>query len=128
MFLSIRAPKKSIRFTRRTADFNRETPVSVGGKPLNESSLCSAFGTESREKRLLTVSHLDSTMRGKDYMAKKNTAAQTLGRKGGQATAQKRTKEERAAFSRNAANARWSGSTLEERQRATAPARKARKK
>ena len=40
-------------------------------------------------------------------MAKKDRAAVALGRKGGKATAAKRTEEERIAAARKAAAARW---------------------
>jgi hypothetical protein len=40
-------------------------------------------------------------------MAKKNPAAVQLGRKGGKATAKKRTKEERKQHAQMAARARW---------------------
>lgn len=36
-----------------------------------------------------------------------NKAAQALGRRGGQATAKKRTKKERSASAKKAAQARW---------------------
>jgi hypothetical protein len=42
------------------------------------------------------------------HMAKKNPAAVQLGRKGGKAAAKNRTKEEREAQARKAAQARWS--------------------
>jgi hypothetical protein len=40
-------------------------------------------------------------------VAKKNSAAVALGRKGGKATAQKRTPEQRSAAARKAVQARW---------------------
>jgi hypothetical protein len=40
-------------------------------------------------------------------MAKKNPAAVELGRRGGKATARKRTAEQRAEQARKAAEARW---------------------
>jgi len=40
-------------------------------------------------------------------MAKKNSAAVQLGRKGGKAAAKKRTAKERAEHARKAAQARW---------------------
>jgi len=45
---------------------------------------------------------------GRSHMAKKNPAAVQLGRKGGKAAAKNRTKEERKAQARKAAQARWS--------------------
>ncbi|MGA9672787.1 MAG: hypothetical protein WBQ94_26455, partial [Terracidiphilus sp.] len=47
-------------------------------------------------------------LRGKTIcMAPKNPAAVALGRKGGKATAQKRTAEERSAAAKKAVEARW---------------------
>jgi len=51
-----------------------------------------------------TAEHLNDTL----GMAKKNPAAVALGRKGGKASAKKRTAEERKEHARKAAEARWS--------------------
>jgi hypothetical protein len=56
-----------------------------------------ALGTEDRVK--------------KSYMAKKDPAAVSLGRRGGQARAKKLTAEERTASARKAAQTRWAKKT-----------------
>jgi len=73
-------------------------------------------------------------------MSPKNAAAVQLGRKGGKATAQNRTKEERSAAARKAVEARWARTkkkidslteqtqTLERKVRANSEAREAKQK
>lgn len=61
-------------------------------------------------------------------MARKNAAAQELGRRGGKARAQSLTSDELAEIGRKGATKRWAGMTPEERREATAPAVAARRK
>ena len=57
---------------------------------------------------LRSAAHVERDSRGKNVvMPRKNPAAVQLGRKGGKATAQKLTLEERIESARRAAQARW---------------------
>jgi hypothetical protein len=57
---------------------------------------------------LRSAAHVERDSRGKNIdMPRKNAAAVQLGRKGGKATAQKLTLEERIESARRAAQARW---------------------
>ncbi len=85
-------------------------------------------GTERPRRHESELEYAERLVQNGRQMAEKNRAAVALGRLGGKARLRTMTAEERSERARQAVQARWKGTTKAERKKATAPARKARRK